>query len=135
MINEFGGLKRSYYMDPQPMENFEWHLYEYEINKYNAFALYRLEVKRADAKKSPKGKVGNDSLADLQKQMGRLSAEVPNEKQRVVKGRGKGTAKEGSGRIHSGSNSLAATPGVGIDYLVEDINGYYIHDDGSGKKE
>ncbi|XP_042028964.1 transcription factor VOZ1-like isoform X2 [Salvia splendens] len=135
VMNEFGGLKRSYYMDPQPMENFEWHLYEYEINKYNVFALYRLEVKRADAKKSPKGKLGNDSLADLQKQMGRLSAEVPNEKQRVVKGRGKGNAKEGSGRIHSGSNALAATPGVGIDYLVEDINGYYIHDDGSGKRE
>lgn len=76
-------------MDPQPMGNFEWHLYEYEINKYNACALYRLELKRADGKKSPKGKLGNDSVADLQKQMGRLTAEFPNEKQRIVKGRGK----------------------------------------------
>ncbi|XP_057764415.1 transcription factor VOZ1 [Salvia miltiorrhiza] len=134
VMNEFGGLKRSYYMDPQPMENFEWHLYEYEINKYDACALYRLEVKRVDGKKSPKGKLGNDSVADLQKQMGRLSAEFPNEKQRVVKGRGKSNLKEGSGRIYSGSNTLAASPGEGLDYtrgapydyLVEDINGYYI---------
>lgn len=133
-MNEFGGLKRSYYMDPQPMENFEWHLYEYEINKYDACALYRLEVKRVDGKKSPKGKLGNDCVADLQKQMGRLSAEFPNEKQRVVKGRGKSNLKEGSGRIYSGSNPLGPSPGEGLeysrgapyDYLVEDINGYYI---------
>lgn len=89
MMKEFNGLKRSYYMDPQPMGSFEWHLYEYEINKYNACTLYRLELKRADGKKSPKGKLGNDSVADLQKQMGRLTAEFANEKQRIVKGRRK----------------------------------------------
>ncbi|CAI0557802.1 unnamed protein product [Linum tenue] len=43
-MNEFGGLKRSYYMDPQPLNNFEWHLYEYEINNRDVCALYRLEL-------------------------------------------------------------------------------------------
>lgn len=128
VMNEFGGLKRSYYMDPQPMENFEWHLYEYEINNYDVCALYRLEVKRVDGKKSPKGKVGNVSVADLQKQMGRLSAEFPNEKQRSVKGRGTSNLKEGNGRgVYSGPpNALGASPGEPFDYLVDDINGYYI---------
>ncbi|KAG8365514.1 hypothetical protein BUALT_Bualt18G0112900 [Buddleja alternifolia] len=134
VMNEFGGLKRSYYMDPQPMENFEWHLYEYEINKYDACALYRLEVKRVDGKKTPKGKLGNESVADLQKQMGRLSAEFPNEKQRIVKGRGKGNVKGGgTGSVYTGSNALAG-PGEGFDYvggapfdyLVENIDGYYL---------
>ncbi|GFP89332.1 transcription factor voz1 [Phtheirospermum japonicum] len=59
VMNKFGGLKISYYMDPQPMERFEWHLYEYEINKYDVCVLYRLEVKRVEGKKSPKGNVGN----------------------------------------------------------------------------
>ncbi|KAL6984801.1 Transcription factor voz1 [Sarracenia purpurea var. burkii] len=36
---EYGGLKRSYYMDPQPRKDFEWHLYEYEINKCDASRL------------------------------------------------------------------------------------------------
>jgi len=31
-MKDFGGLKRSYYMDPQPSNSYEWHLYEYEIN-------------------------------------------------------------------------------------------------------
>ncbi|KAK4485274.1 hypothetical protein RD792_007906 [Penstemon davidsonii] len=127
VMNEFGGLKRSYYMDPQPMENFEWHLYEYEINKYDSCALYRLEVKRVDGKKSPKGKLVNDSVADLQKQMGRLTAE-PNEKQqRNVKGRGKANPKGGTGGINSSSTALAI-PGEGApcDYLVDNIDGYYV---------
>lgn len=125
VMNEFGGLKRSYYMDPQPMENFEWHLYEYEINKYDACALYRLEVKRVDGKKSPKGKLSNDSsVADLQKQMGRLTAEFPNEKQRAVKGRGKTNSKDVNVRVYSAP--AAASPGEGLDYLVDDINGYYL---------
>ncbi|KAF3339907.1 transcription factor VOZ1 isoform X1 [Carex littledalei] len=54
IMKEFGGLKRSYYMDPQPLTHFEWHLYEYEINDCDACALYRLEFKVADAKKSAK---------------------------------------------------------------------------------
>ncbi|KAL6567377.1 Transcription factor voz1 [Orobanche gracilis] len=120
VMNEFGGLKRSYYMDPQPMENFEWHLYEYEINKYDPWALYRLEVKRFDGKKTPKGKLGNDSVADLQKQMNRLTAEFPNDnKQRNVKGRGSNILKDGSGsgsgngNTYSASNTLASLGGGG----------------------
>ncbi|KAL8460546.1 hypothetical protein ACS0TY_032176 [Phlomoides rotata] len=135
MMVEFGGLKRSYYMDPQPMENFEWHLYEYELNKYNACALYRLEVKRVDGKKTPKGKLSNDSLSDLQKQMGRLSAEFPNEKKRVVKGRGKSNLKDGNTSIYSAASNALARPGEGLDYsrgapydyLVDDISGQYLN--------
>lgn len=133
-MNEFGGLKRSYYMDPQPRENFEWHLYEYEINKYDACALYRLEVKRVDGKKAPKGKC-NHSVADLQKQMGRLTAEFPVDKQRNVKGRGKNNVKDATGNIYSATNAVA-NPVEGFDnnvrgtapydYLVDDINGYYL---------
>ncbi|XP_073038507.1 transcription factor VOZ1-like [Primulina eburnea] len=133
VMNEFGGLKRSYYMDPQPMENFEWHLYEYEINMYDSCALYRLEVKRVDGKKSPKGKLSNDSVADLQKQMGRLTAEFPNEKQRMVKGRGKACVKDGTGSIYSASNRLSSPvevldypKGPPYDYIVDNTNGYYL---------
>lgn len=61
-------------MDPQPNENLEWHLYEYEISKCDTFALYRLALERVDGKKIPKGKVGKDSVAHLQKQMKKLSA-------------------------------------------------------------
>lgn len=46
-------------MDPQPMKLVEWHLYEYEINKYDACALYRLELKLVDRKKNPKGKISS----------------------------------------------------------------------------
>ncbi|KAF4354365.1 transcription factor VOZ1 [Cannabis sativa] len=77
VMKEFGGLKRSYYMDPQPSTSHEWHLYEYEINNYTTCALYRLELKLVEGKRSPKGKGLNDSLADLQKKMGRLTAEAP----------------------------------------------------------
>ncbi|KAL8192104.1 hypothetical protein R6Q57_028053 [Mikania cordata] len=60
VINESGWLKRSYYMDPQPMRFLEWHLYEYEINIYNACALYRLELKLVDqVKKNTKGKISS----------------------------------------------------------------------------
>ncbi|PIN06039.1 hypothetical protein CDL12_21409 [Handroanthus impetiginosus] len=142
VMNEFGGLKRSYYMDPQPMENFEWHLYEYEINKYDACALYRLEVKRVDGKKPPKGKLSNDSVAALQKQMGRLTAEFPNDKQRTFKGRGKTNFKDGRGKTNFkdgngssyGAPNALASPGEGVDYvrgapydyLVDNIGGYYL---------
>ncbi|XP_044467096.1 transcription factor VOZ1-like isoform X2 [Mangifera indica] len=77
VMKEFNGQKRSYYMDPQPSGSLEWHLYEYELNSCDAYALYRLELKLVNEKKSPKGKVIKDSLADLQKKMGQLTAEVP----------------------------------------------------------
>lgn len=75
-MKENGGLKRSYYMDPQPLNHLEWHLYEYEISNHDGCALYRLELKLVDKKKSPKGKVTKESLTDLQDKMGKLTAAV-----------------------------------------------------------
>lgn len=133
VMNEFGGLKRSYYMDPQPLNHFEWHLYEYEISKCDACALYRLELKLVDGKKNSKGKITNDSVADLQKQMGRLSAEFPSDNKRSMKGRAKVNEKVGVGNVYSIPNRVPPTTGTfeyGIntpyDYLVENINEYYL---------
>ncbi|KAH0699681.1 hypothetical protein KY284_013896 [Solanum tuberosum] len=134
VINDYGGLKRSYYMDPQPMKNLEWHLYEYEINKYDAWALYRLELKLVDGKKSPKGKVTNESVADLQKQMGRLSAEFPLENKRSAKGRGKANSKDvGTNGPPAPNQTVPAIEGFDYvagalfpDYLVDNTGGYYI---------
>ncbi|KAI9093245.1 hypothetical protein K1719_027259 [Acacia pycnantha] len=77
VMKEYGGQKRSYYMDPQPLSYLEWHLYEYSVDKHDGYALYRLELKLVDKKKSPKGKVTKESLADIQNKMGKLSADVP----------------------------------------------------------
>uniref|UniRef100_A0A7N0TK32 Transcription factor VOZ1 n=1 Tax=Kalanchoe fedtschenkoi TaxID=63787 RepID=A0A7N0TK32_KALFE len=79
VVKESGGLKRSYYMDPQPVSHLEWHLYEYGIDKCDAQALYRLELKLVDGKKKSKGKVSKDPVADLQTQMGKLTADLPTE--------------------------------------------------------
>ncbi|XP_057471514.1 transcription factor VOZ1-like isoform X2 [Actinidia eriantha] len=133
VMNEYGGLKRSYYMDPQPRKDFEWHLYEYEINKCDACALYRLEFKLVDGKKSAKTKLTNDSVADLQKQLGRLTAEFPSENKRSVKGRTKATSKDGVvGNIYSAPNQMTPTSegfdygtSAPYDYLVDNLNGYY----------
>lgn len=76
VMKEYGGLKRSYYMDPQPLSHYEWHLYEYEISNCDACALYRLEFKLVHPKKSSRAAKGpGDSLLDLQQQMKRLNAE------------------------------------------------------------
>ena len=80
-------------MDPQPLNHFEWHLYEYEISKCDACALYRLELKLVDGKKNSKTKAANDSVADLQKQMGRLSAEFPHDNKGLPKAEPKSTPK------------------------------------------
>ncbi|XP_034701806.1 transcription factor VOZ1-like isoform X1 [Vitis riparia] len=132
VMKEFGGLKRSYYMDPQPLTCFEWHLYEYEINHCDACALYRLELKLVDGKKSPKGKVINDSLADLQKQMGRLTAEFPTDVKRSTKGRTKVNKKVGARNIYSAPNLMtptAETFSYGLsgsyNYLPENLTDYY----------
>ncbi|XP_023517998.1 transcription factor VOZ1-like [Cucurbita pepo subsp. pepo] len=132
VMNEFGGLKRSYYMDPQPLNHFEWHLYEYEINKYDACALYRLELKLVDGKKSSKAKVTNDSVADLQRQMGRLAAEFPDNK-RFMKGRTKINTKVGVGNVYSSANRVMPPNGTydymlhaQYDYLVENLSEYYL---------
>ncbi|KAG7959042.1 hypothetical protein I3843_10G052100 [Carya illinoinensis] len=130
VMNEYGGLKRSYYMDPQPLNHFEWHLYEYEINKCDACALYRLELKLVDGKKNSKGKITNDSVVDLQKQMGRLSAEFPSDDKRCVKGRAKVNTKVG---VYPVPNRVTPTHGTfefGVnapyDYPVENIGDYYL---------
>ncbi|KAL1327209.1 hypothetical protein HN51_037287 [Arachis hypogaea] len=132
VMNEFGGLKRSYYMDPQPLNHFEWHLYEYEISKCDACALYRLELKLVDGKKNSKAKVTNDSVADLQKQMGRLSAEFMSDNKRPAKGRAKLNAKVGLGGVYSSSGRVAPLNGTydyGLaapyDYLVDNMGDYY----------
>ncbi|KAI4322737.1 hypothetical protein L6164_022403 [Bauhinia variegata] len=89
LMKEHGGQKRSYYMDPQPFSDREWHLYEYEINGHDSCALYRMELKLVDKKKSPKGKVNKESLADLQNKMGRLTANVSADEGEPVKGKTK----------------------------------------------
>ncbi|KAF5742315.1 transcription factor VOZ1-like isoform X2 [Tripterygium wilfordii] len=133
VVNEFGGLKRSYYMDPQPLSHFEWHLYEYEINKCDVCALYRLELKLVDGKKSTKGKISHDSVADLQKQMGRLTAEFPSDNKRSIKGRTKVSAKAELGnpypvpnRVASGNETFDYGLGPQYDYGVENLSEYYL---------
>lgn len=106
-MKEFGGQKRSYYMDPQPSSDREWHLFEYEVNNSDACALYRLELKFGSAKKSPKGKVSSDPLADLQKKMGRLTAEVPTDDASNVKG--KASTKADAGNVFSSHNQTTST--------------------------
>jgi len=56
VMKDLGGVKRSYYMDPQPSSQFEWHLFEYEMNNCDACVLYRLELKQVDSKKNTKGR-------------------------------------------------------------------------------
>ncbi|EEF39805.1 transcription factor VOZ1 isoform X1 [Ricinus communis] len=132
VMNEFGGLKRSYYMDPQPLNTFEWHLYEYEINKCDACALYRLELKAVDGKKGAKGKITNESVADLQKQMGRLTAEFPSDNKRSVKGRTKVSVKVGVGNVYSTTNRVVPTNETydyelgPYNYLVDNLGDYYV---------
>ncbi|XP_010549375.1 PREDICTED: transcription factor VOZ1-like isoform X2 [Tarenaya hassleriana] len=138
IMNEFGGLKRSYYMDPQPLHHFEWHLYEYEINKCEACALYRLELKLVDGKKNSKGKVSSDSVvADLQRQMGKLTAEFPSDNnKRCIKIRPKGNGKSPDGNGYSARNTTNPTDdskfgsGAGAEYnsyLVGNLGDYYIN--------
>ncbi|CAN8290989.1 unnamed protein product [Cochlearia groenlandica] len=133
VMSEFRGLKRSYYMDPQPLHHFEWHLYEYEINKCDACALYRLELKLVDGKKNSKGKVvSTDSVADLQKQMGRLTAEFPsdnnNNNKRCIKGRPKVNTKAVTRNTKHTVEQANEDYGVGeeFNYLVENLTDYYI---------
>ncbi|KAL5797472.1 hypothetical protein ACOSQ2_002292 [Xanthoceras sorbifolium] len=109
VMKEFGGQKRSYFMDPQPSGCFQWHLYEYEINSSDAYALYKLELKLVDEKKSPKGKgkVTRDSLVDLQKKMGQLTAKVPDDSS--VKGQTNTIENVDSENVGSSQNELNST--------------------------
>ncbi|TVU20602.1 hypothetical protein EJB05_36816, partial [Eragrostis curvula] len=94
VMKDFGGLKRSYYMDPQPSSNYEWHLFEYEINDSDALALYRLEFKSSDAKKSAKSKLPSSSLNEIQQQMIRLTADSPVENKRPARNKPKSNQKD-----------------------------------------
>lgn len=148
VMKEFGGLKRSYYMDPQPLSHYEWHLYEYEINNCDACALYRLELKLVDPKKSAKGKVMTDSLVDLQQQMGRLNAENPVDNKQHIKGRVKVKQKDAAENAYSASDlvnqrehsqklcptldqkapldeNLGYGPSIPYAYSVDNLNNYY----------
>ncbi|KAJ4729712.1 transcription factor VOZ1 [Melia azedarach] len=109
VMKEFGGQKRSYYMDPQPSDGFEWHLYEYEVNGYDEYALYRLELKISIGKKSPKGKATKDSLADLQKKMGQLTAEVSPDNKSAVKGQTENKVKVDSTNVNSSQNEMSTS--------------------------
>ncbi|CAI9087361.1 OLC1v1021417C1 [Oldenlandia corymbosa var. corymbosa] len=133
VVSEYGGSKRSYYMDPQPSKNYEWHLYEYEISKYDACALYRLELKLVDGKKNSKGKVATDSVADLQKQMKKLNADFPTDKNLSVKDGDKAHLKNVTGNIYVAPDRLQLSregfdygTSASCDYLVDDGNVYYI---------
>ncbi|OEL13206.1 Transcription factor VOZ1 [Dichanthelium oligosanthes] len=89
VMKDFAGLKRSYYMDPQPSSSHEWHLFEYEINASDALALYRLEYKSSDSKKSAKSKLASNSLNEIQQQMVRLTADSPVENKRSARSKPK----------------------------------------------
>uniref|UniRef100_A0A0D9V5R2 Transcription factor VOZ1 n=1 Tax=Leersia perrieri TaxID=77586 RepID=A0A0D9V5R2_9ORYZ len=107
VMKDFGGLKRSYYMDPQPSSSYEWHLYEYEINDCDAFALYRLEFKSSDAKKTAKSKIACNPLNEIQQQMVRLSADSPVEIKRSARSRTKANQNDINSNIYSVQNTTA----------------------------
>jgi hypothetical protein len=114
VMKDFGGLKRSYYMDPQPSSNYEWHLFEYEINDSDALALYRLEFKSSDAKKSVKSKLASSSLNDIQQQMVRLTADSPVENKQTAKSKPKASQKDNLANVYPALNapSQASAPNV-----------------------
>lgn len=131
VMKDLGGLKRSYYMDPQPSAQFEWHLYEYEMNNCDACALYRLELKQVDSKKNTKAKVMGDSDFDLQHKI-RLTAGFSVDTKGGTKGRTKLTQKNGSKYSYSTANPVAPVSNhflygqaVQYGYYAEEANGYY----------
>ncbi|KAF7801650.1 transcription factor VOZ1 [Senna tora] len=64
--------------------------------------ISRLELKPMEKKKSSKGKVTKESLADLQNKMGRLTADVPADEKSLVKGE----EKAKSGNLVSNENEI-----------------------------
>lgn len=104
-MKDFGGLKRSYYMDPQPSSNYEWHLFEYETNDSDALALYRLEYKSSDTKRSVKSKLASSPLSEIQQQMVRLSADSPVESKRTARSRAKANQKDNNSNAYPALNT------------------------------
>jgi hypothetical protein len=122
VMKDFGGLKRSYYMDPQPSSNYEWHLFEYEINDSDALALYRLEFKSSDTKKSVKSKLATSSLNEIQQQMVKLTADSPVENKRTARSKPKASQKDNKATVFpvvndpsqaSAPNAYQAVPQMG----------------------
>ncbi|XP_062180747.1 transcription factor VOZ1-like [Phragmites australis] len=105
VMKDFGGLKRSYYMDPQPSSNYEWHLFEYEINDSDALALYRLELKSSDPKKSAKSKLASTSLNEIQQQMVMLTADSPVENKRTARSIPKANQKGSNAKVYPHVNT------------------------------
>ncbi|XP_066307001.1 transcription factor VOZ1-like [Miscanthus floridulus] len=133
VMKDFGGLKRSYYMDPQPSNSFEWHLYEYEINECDAFALYRLEFKSSDAKKIAKSKLACNPLNEIQQQMVRLSADSPVDTKRTARSRTKANPIDANTNIYSVPNTSvqanvpnAYQPGSQVDQMTY-LNGSVVY--------
>lgn len=112
VMKDFAGLKRSYYMDPQPSSSHEWHLFEYEINASDALALYRLEYKSSDSKKSAKSKLASSSLNEIQQQMVRLTADSPVENKRTTRSKPKPNHKNANTNVfaHVNTPSQVNTP-------------------------
>ncbi|NP_001146575.1 Transcription factor VOZ1 [Zea mays] len=132
-MKDFGGLKRSYYMDPQPSNSYEWHLYEYEINECDAFALYRLEFKSSDAKKIVKSKLACNPLNEIQQQMVRLSADSPVDNKRTARGRQHANPTDVDTNIYSVPNTTAQAnvpnayqPGSQVDQMTY-LNGSVVY--------
>ncbi|KAG0539424.1 hypothetical protein BDA96_03G321800 [Sorghum bicolor] len=133
VMKDFGGLKRSYYMDPQPSNSYEWHLYEYEINECDAFALYRLEFKSSDAKKIAKSKLACNPLNEIQQQMVRLSADSPVDTKRMARSRTKANPVDVNTNIYSVPNTAvqanvpnAYQPGPQVDQMTY-LNGNVVY--------
>lgn len=105
VMKDFGGQKKSYYMDPQPSSNYEWHLFEYEINDSNALALYRLEFKSSDAKRSVKSKLASSSLNEIQQQMVKLSADSPVDNKRAARSKTKANQKDSNANTYPTRNT------------------------------
>ena len=131
VMKDFAGLKRSYYMDPQPSSSHEWHLFEYEINASDALALYRLEYKSSDSKKGAKSKLASSSLTEIQQQMVRLTADSPVENKRTARSKTKANHKDTNAKAFAqvntpsqvnSSNAYQAAPQVNqMTFLNENV--------------
>eukprot|EP00252_Welwitschia_mirabilis_P019641 TRINITY_DN4604_c0_g1_i7.p1 TRINITY_DN4604_c0_g1~~TRINITY_DN4604_c0_g1_i7.p1 ORF type:complete len:222 (+),score=33.06 TRINITY_DN4604_c0_g1_i7:584-1249(+) len=129
-IMDHGGLKRSYYMDPQPSNQFEWHLYEYEVTHNDSCALYRLELKQVDLKRSIRGKMIGDAAPDIRNKVGRLPQNQTVDAKSSIKGR-KVTEKNdtyngnGANAIAAVNNNFVYEPSLHFAHFADETNGYY----------
>jgi len=107
-------------MDPQPEGFNEWHMYEYELTTCTECALYRLELKQVDAsKKSGKAKPAVDtSVAFLQHQIGRLSADLSQFEGQTMLSEGPCNMPNIRGRAKSTSQKRGISKNAGPGPLV-----------------